>query len=322
MALPALRLPSSDIDKRLERPNGWLERTCGVRYRHVVQDETQEGMAASAATSALQNAGLHIDDIELLLFGAAVGRQPIPATAPLIKKRLGGDGCSFPAYDINATCLSFVAALDQAALYINNGRANHVLVVSSEIASRALPWASAPATAGLFGDGAAAVVVSATNTTTPAWHLGSFHMETYSEGYDDCSLRAGGTRYDFHQNPQDFADNAFFEMNGRSVYRLSARQMPAFIDSLLEKAQWTHSEVDLIVPHQASPHALAHLSRRCGFTESQVYNIVADMGNQIAASIPIALCKAHSEGRLNTGMKVLLLGTSAGISLGGASLLI
>ena len=322
IALPVTRLSSSDIDKRMNVKSGTLERSCGVKYRYIAKGESQEALAAEAAAKALIESGLKVDDIDLLLFGAAVGRQPIPATAPLVKKLLKAEHCAFASYDINATCLSFLVAMDQAALHISVGRAKNVLVVTSEIASRALPWKTASHIAGLFSDGAAACVLSSSDDVLISNRISSFHMETFSEGYDYCSLQSGGTRYDVHENPEEFIQHAYFEMNGKALYKLSCERMPGFIDRLLKKANWNRSDIDLVVPHQASPHALAHLSKRCGFGADRVFNIVSDIGNQVAASIPIALFKARAEGRLHDGMKVLLLGTSAGVSLGGASLTI
>lgn len=320
--LPRTVVASRTFDAKYGLGDGWLERNCGVRQRHVVgAGETQEQMGADAARAAVADAGIDAEQIDLLLFGAAVGRQPIPATAPLIKQQLGLIASACPAYDVNATCLSALVALDVAALHICAGRAKTVLVVTSEIASRALPWDTDPRTAGLFGDGAAALVVTAGDANA-RYTLGPVHMETYAEGYDYCELRAGGTRYDFHAEHDAFAANAWFEMKGAALYRLSSEAAPAFIARLLDQAGWRQDEVDLVVPHQASAHALAHIVKRCGFAAERVVDLVADIGNQVAASWPIALYKAREAGRLQPGMKVLVLGTSAGVSLGGAALVI
>ena len=322
MALPQRLVPSSEIDQRLGKPDGWLEAACGVASRAVASaGETQEVMASAAARAALRDAGLRLDDIDLLLFGASVGRQPIPATAALVKRELGGARLSFPAYDVNATCLSALVALDIAALQVTAKRAKHVLVVVSEIASRALPWRDAPDTAGLFGDGAAAFVVSAAGSgEKPGWRLGGFHMETYAEGYDACTLASGGTGIDFHADPDAFARNAYFRMDGKALYRITAAALPGFLDRILGNAGLERADIDLVVPHQASPHALAHIIRRGGFPPDRVFDRVRTIGNQVAASIPVALCMAREEGRIQTGMRVLLVGTSAGVSLAGAIL--
>ena len=321
VSLPQTILTSSEIDRRLGQREGVVFRTSGVAARPILSGtESQEGMAAKAAVLALEEANLKPADLDLLLFAAAVGRQPIPATAPLVKRELGAEGLRFPAYDINATCLSALAALDLAAMHIGAGRARHVLVVASEVSSRALPWATDPSTASLFGDGAAAMVLSAADTGRPGPRFGGFLMETYAEGYEACQLPAGGTRLNFHDDHEAFARNAFFQMDGRKLYKLSSAAMPGFLDRLLAGVGWSRGDVDLVVPHQASPHALAHISRRCGFDRHKVFDCVAEMGNLVAASLPTALHLARERGRIEPGMKVLLIGTSAGVSLGGAVL--
>lgn len=322
LGLPSREVSSAEIDRRLGKPEGWLERACGVARRPVAAPEdTQEGMGAAAARAALKDAGLGLADIDLMLFGASVGRQPIPGTAPLIKRELGGNRLPFPAYDVNATCLSALVALDLAGLQIAAGRARHVLVVTSEIASRALPWADAPETAGLFGDGAAAFVVSSAGAQSgTGLRFGGFHMETFSEGYDACTLAAGGTGIDFHADPAAFARNAWFRMDGKALYRITAAALPGFLDRLLGQCGLTRSDIDLVVPHQASPHALAHIIRRGGFSAEHVFDRVRTLGNQVAASLPVALNLARAEGRIAPGMRLMLIGTSAGVSLGGAIL--
>jgi len=278
-------------------------------------------MAAAAAQAALRDAGLDLASVDLLLFGAAVGRQPIPATAPLVKRELGGAALAFAAYDVNATCLSALVAMDLAALHIAAGRARHVLVVTSEIASRALPWHDAPDTAGLFGDGAAAFVMSAAGEGRSGRpRFGAFHMETFAEGYEACTLGSGGTGIDYHGDPEGFARSAYFRMDGKALYRVTAAALPGFLDRLLGQAGLRREDIDLVVPHQASPHALAHIIRRGGFAPERVFDRVRTIGNQVAASIPVALNLAAVDGRLQPGMRVLLIGTSAGVSLGGAIL--
>lgn len=321
-ALPAQNVASADIDARLGKPAGWLEAACGVASRPVAgEGETQESLGVAAALAALKDAGLAVEDIGLLLFGASVGRQPIPATAALIKREMGAAHLAFPAYDVNATCLSALVAMDLAALQLTAGRAKHILVVTSEIASRALPWQDAPETAGLFGDGAAAMILSASGAGDgPGARFGGFHMETYAQGYEACTLAAGGTGIDYHADPEAFARNAYFRMDGKALYRITAAALPGFLDRLLAQSGLARNDIDLVVPHQASPHALAHIIRRGGFAPDRVFDRVRSIGNQVAASIPVALSLARDAGRVQPGMRILLVGTSAGVSLAGAIL--
>lgn len=312
-------LTSAEIDTRIGKPAGWLEGASGVICRPVLAEgETQESLALAAARLALADARLDASAIDLLLFASAVGRQPIPSTATLLKRELGLAHCASPAFDVNATCLSAVAAMEVAALYIGAGRARHVLIVASEIATRALPWADDPATAALFGDGAAALVLGPAQSS--GLHLREVSIETWAEGYDYCALPAGGTRYDFHTNRAAFEANALFRMDGHALFKLTRNRLPGFIDRLLALTGWHQDEVDLVIPHQASPLALEHMVRKCGFARDRVVSTVAHTGNLVAASIPMTLDTARREGRVSAGSKVLLIGTSAGVSIGGATL--
>lgn len=305
------------IEAELGLPPGSLERASGVTRRYVCTTESQIDLAVLACEAALQNAGLAADQIGLVISGSAVPYQPIPATAPLVMRGLGlADGAA-AAFDVNSTCLSFLTAFEVAARQIAAGEVQHALVVSSEVASRALPWDSDPETAALFGDGAAAAVLSA---STGDAKVVTALLRTYPSAYDACGIGAGGTRFDYRQEADAFAAYSQFAMDGKALFRLTALQFRPFVDQLLARAGWRKDEVDLVVPHQASPAALAHMVRQCGFADDQVINVAADYGNQIAASIPFALDLARQGGRMPAGAKVVFLGTSAGVSFGGMAL--
>lgn len=151
---PHNRVLTAKIAADLNLAQGRLERATGVQARYVCADEDQISLATAACRAALDAAAMQADQIDLLIFAAAVPYQPIPATAPLVMRELGIADGRAAAFDVNATCLGFVSGLDIAARQIATQAARHVLVVSAEIASRALPWADDPETAALFGDGA------------------------------------------------------------------------------------------------------------------------------------------------------------------------
>lgn len=316
--LPSKRVLSSSLDHDLGRKTGKTEQRTGVYSRPVVTFESSSSMAVAAAKAALENAQIAATHIELILSACAVPEQPIPAMAPLIQAGLGLGNSGIATFDINASCLSFVAAFDLAATMIEAGRLQNVLIVSSEIASRALPWSTDPDTAAMFGDGAAAAILSASHGQVGG--LVASHFETWSEGYRDCELPSGGTRFDFHNDLLEFSDGAQFHMDGRAAYKLAAKTIQPFFDKLLTKAGWKLSEVDVVVPHQASRGALDHLVAKLGIPRAKIIDIIADHGNQIAASIPMALDHAMKTSRILSGMKVLVVGTSAGFSLGGLCL--
>ncbi|MDA7423294.1 3-oxoacyl-ACP synthase III family protein [Thalassococcus lentus] len=317
-ALPQKGLDSETLDKMHGLKTGWLRRKSGVAFRHLCTDEDQIDLAVLAAQRAMEDARVEIDNIDLILSGSAIPYQSLPATAPLIMQRLGAKGGAAAAFDVNATCLSFVTALDLAAGRIALGQSKRALVISSEIASRALPWQKQPDVAALFGDGAAAAVVSAPLHNEAG--IRASLVRTHPAAYDACQIGAGGTRIDYHRNPKEFAENALFRMDGKALFKVTRRHFPAFVETLLDKAGWRKSDVDVVVPHQASPHALSHMSRKMGFRQGSVMNVAEQLGNQIAASIPTVLDIARREGRIVKGSKVLLLGTSAGVSFGGMAI--
>ncbi|MAT87112.1 MAG: 3-oxoacyl-ACP synthase, partial [Aestuariivita sp.] len=158
-ALPRRSIDCSELDQTWGV--GDQVAATGVRRRFYCEDETQVELASLACQRALQSAGCQSDEIELIISGASVPYQPIPAMAPLIMRKLGLADGTAAAFDLNSTCLSFLTSLDVAARMISGGAAQRALVVSSEVASRALPWDEHPETAALFGDGAAAAVIGA-----------------------------------------------------------------------------------------------------------------------------------------------------------------
>jgi len=310
-------LPSAELDARYSRPDGWFEARTGIASRPVCRNADQVGMAVAASRKALEDAGVDAAQIGLVLFAASVPYQPIPATAPLVQRGLGIADGACAAFDVNATCLGFVAACDIAASFIGSGRCRHALVVASEVASRALPWDDDPETAALFGDGAAAAVLSASRKESG---FVAFRLETRPSAWEDCQLPSGGTRHDLRADREAFEAGSLFRMDGKALYRHTAEHFDGFVGRLLAGAGWAREEVDIVVPHQASALALRHLSARCGFPREKIVDVIATTGNQVAASLPGVLDHARRSGLLRPGVKCLMLGTAAGLSFGGAAM--
>lgn len=311
-ALPANAVSADELDRQHGLAPGTIAQTTGVRTRYYCGEEDQIDLAVQAAQKAMKAASLDANDIDMIISAAAVPYQPIPATAPLIQQGLGiADGACFGT-DVNTTCLSFPMALHLAEGHLR-GRDANILIVASEVASRGLPWAHQPEVAGLFGDGAGAVVVG----RGPGAGIKAAHFATYPALYDACQLGAGGTRFDFDQDPDAFAAHSKFAMDGKALFRITAKHFGGFVDDLFTKADTSHDQITRVIAHQASPGALAHLIRVCGFAPDQVVNIAADVGNQIAASIPFVLDHAVENGLVKQRDRIALLGTSAGVSFGG-----
>ncbi len=313
--LPRQYRESEEFDRRWNKPAGWTRRHVGiVRRPYAGADETSSMMGAAAARQALDAAGLAAGEVDVVVSACSVMEQAIPCSAALIHRRLGLADSGIPAFDVNATCLSFLAALDLLSTAIAAGRYRRALIVSSEIATAGLDWDD-PDTAPLFGDGAAAVVVAA-DPEGASW-LSAAHMETWSEGTEHCRVRAGGTRLRIDDDLDAFRAAARFEMSGKPTYRLAAQKLPAFMDALLARAGLRLEQLRRIVPHQASAKALRHLEVALRLPPAALVRIIETHGNQMAASIPLALHHAIGEGLIERGDHVALVGSGAGLSLGG-----
>ena len=305
--------PSEALDATYRQPPGWTRQTFGIAARGVAApDETTSVMAAAAARQALAESGWADGAFDVLLGACGVMEQPIPGVSVMAQQALGLGGSGIAAFDINQTCLSFLTALDVAAMGFAGGRWRRALIVSSDIASAGLDMAT-PAASAIFGDGAAAACVEATSDPDgPALLARGF--ETYGEGRDLCSLRAGGTRIRAEAGYEALLAGSRFQMDAFGIFKAAARRLPPLIDRVLGDAGLDRETVDVVVPHQASAPGLEHVRKLMGGDPSRVIDIFADHGNQIAASLPAALVHARDAGRLAPGKTVLLLGTAAGIS--------
>lgn len=268
-------------------------------------------MAAAAAVDALSAAAWSPASLDVLIGGCSVMEQPIPGTAIMVQRRLGVGGAGATAFDVNATCLSGLLAFDLATTGVAAGRWRRALVVTADVPSAAVDQADV--TLGpIFGDGAAALLIGA----GPSRVLAS-RFESYGDHTDLCRLDAGGTRLDPRADPAAFLAAARFRMEGPALYRTTARLFPGFLERLLDAAAVTKDAIDLVVPHQASAAALHHLRRVMGGAPERVIDIFPNHGNQVATSLPHALHIAATGGRLRPGATVLLVGSAAGITLGG-----
>ena len=320
-AEPATRLPSLELDRRHGLEPGTIEQLTGVRERAVSTTETLIDVAADAARAALRDAGREPAGVDCLIFASAVAHQPIPTTAVLLKRALGFDALPTPAFDVNATCLGFFVALDVAAALIAAGRYRHILVVAAERPDGALDWRQ-PATAGIFGGGAGAAVLAASDSRDAGDATGSgilaLAFENYTEGADACVIRSGGTNSDPRGDFDAFLDGWRFEMEGPIAYRLSAQYFPALVERVLVEARVRMDDIDVVIAHQASAAALELMLRRLGIPRDKQLNLFAEHGNQVSASIPFVLAQAKARGLIGDGKLALVLGTAAGITLGAA----
>ncbi|PYI55503.1 beta-ketoacyl-ACP synthase III [Paenibacillus flagellatus] len=316
--VPKRRVSDTEMDRALGVPEGWSRQKTNVIERYFIEDETASQMGAKAAYAALESAGLTFADIDCLVCTSGTMEQPIPCTAALIQEAMGQPHAGVPAFDINTTCLSFVAGLDVMSYMVAAGRYRYVLLVSTEVASKGLNWRHKESAA-LFGDGAAAAVIGPAGAEEPSKLLYA-RMETYSAGARYSEIRGGGSALHASAYSADTADRFLFDMQGDALFRMASQKLPAFLDKLLAGAGCGLDSVKLVVPHQGSAMAMRLLARKLGIADDRLMSITPDHGNTIAASIPMGLHEAIRQRRIERGDRVLLIGTSAGLSLGGVVL--
>lgn len=313
--LPQNLVTSDEIDRKLGVRPGWTLKKTNVKERYFAGHETASQMGAKAAAAALQAANLTFEDIDCLICTSGTSEQPIPCTAALIQYEMGQGHSGIPAFDINTTCLSFVAGLDVVSYMLDAGRYRKVLLVSSEIASIGLNWADKESAA-LFGDGAVALVVGQSEAGSSSKIIYSA-LETYGDGARLSEIRGGGSKLHAREHSTRTEKEYLFRMDGTGIFRMASKLMPSFVDRLMTGAGLRMQDMDLIIPHQGSAMAVRLLGRKLGIADHQLMSITHNHGNTIAASIPMGLHEAIVQGRIQRGDRVLLLGTSAGLSLGG-----
>lgn len=316
--LPERVVLSEDFEKEHGIEAGWALSMSGVRERHFANEkETCSYMGARALERALESTGLKFEDLDAVVGASGSYDHPIPYNACLITREMGYDDAGTPCFDIDSTCLSFVTALDVVSYLIEAGRYKTVAIVTSEIASKSLnPKERESAT--LLGDGSAAFIITKTPEGESSKIIAA-EMQTFSKGAFHTSVKGGGNVIhpnDPNRQPEDFT----FHMKGRAILEMSFEKLPGFFTKLFTKAGFPLTELKLLVPHQASKYALQSAKQFLGLKDEQFYINLETHGNCIAASIPMAFHDALQEGRVQRGDKVALIGTAAGLSLGGVVL--
>lgn len=316
-AVPSRCVTSDELDDRLKLPAGTVARRSGISRRFHSIEETAAELAVIACERALDDAGLDWDDVDCLVAASATMDQALPFNAALVLAR-ARPRTPMAAFDVGASCLSFIAALDTLSYAVADGRYRSVLIVSADIATFALDWSSLDHST-IFGDGAAAVVIRRSDGDETSTIIGA-KMTTYAEGAELCRISAGGSRFHPRRALGTFDDRTLFQMDGARLFRFVAKRLSAFIDAFTNEVDLSLGAFDIVVPHQASRLAIDHVSRRLGLDPARVVDIFAEYGNQVAASLPTAFHLAVGSGAIQRGQLILLLGTGAGVTIGALAL--
>lgn len=315
ISVPETPVTSSELDVRLGKPKGYVEKRSGIiRRYHADYTASQAELAAQALHNALNTGSLLPSSVDLLICASAVAIQALPCSAVHILK-----AARMPAgiagFDINSSCVSFICALEVAAGLLNTGAYRRIAIVSADIASRGLDWNHEESSL-IFGDGAACAIVERGNGKSG---ILTTLIETYPEGSQFCEIPAGGTR----RNPRaGMSEHDFlFHMQGKPLFKYASSLIDGYFARLLQKSKLTLADIVTVVPHQASHLSLEHMRKRLHVPESALIDIYRDYGNQVSASIPTALHHAITTRRFIPANPVMLIGTAAGLTLAGMVLL-
>lgn len=309
--VPPHRVPSADLEREVDRPEGWCKRYQGVEERRWVENETASFMGAEAVREAVQDANLELPDVDALIHVSSYPEQMVPDGSALILRELGLGESGVAGFSMHTTCLSFLTAFDVASCLIAIGRWSRVAIVSSEISSAALDR-SDPDTYTLLGDGAAAAILVRSGEGEASCVHGAVHR-TYASGAEHARLYLG-TRIKPLGSPR--REDLVFHMEGKRILRSGEKHAPAMLEALFQQSGVRLDEIALAVTHQASKIALDFLA--LNVSEHRLLRIIDRYGNCASASIPMALYEGIKTQRMKRGDKVLITGPAgAGMNVGG-----
>lgn len=303
-ALPKRIMTNADISKIVDTSHDWIVGRTGIHQRHIADDsETTRTLAVDASRKAIAAAGLSASDIDLIVLATSTPDNTFPATATLVQADLGITQGS--AFDLQAVCSGFVYALVTADSMLRAGHARHALVIGSETFSRILDWTDR-ATCVLFGDGAGAMVLSASDKDDGRGILAS---KLRADGrYNDKLYVDGG--------PSTTKTVGFLRMEGKEVFKHAVGNIAGVMADVMSSAGISAADVDWFVPHQANKRILDGVARKLGIDERKIVVTLQDHGNTSAASVPLAFDTATRDGRIKPGQLVLMEAMGGGFTWG------
>jgi 3-oxoacyl-[acyl-carrier-protein] synthase III len=310
--LPPRRVSNADLaaqlaEKGVETSDEWIVARTGIRARHFAEaDVTSSDLGFEAATRALAAAGIDATAIDLIIVATSTPDMVFPSAACIVQNKLGIAGCT--AFDIQAVCSGFVYALTVADAMIKVGAAQRALVIGAEVFSRILDF-SDRTTCVLFGDGAGAVVLEASET--PGILASDLHADGRHVGILCVPGQVSGGKV---------LGDPFLKMDGKAVFKLAVGVLESSARTVLEKAGKSESDIDWLIPHQANIRIMQSTARKLQLAPEKLVVTVDEHGNTSAASIPLALDVAVREGKVKPGDTVLLEGVGGGFTWGAVLL--
>ena len=306
--LPGNPVTNDDLAARgIETNDEWIVSRTGIRSRHLASPGTTSSeMGLIAAQRALEMAGISATDLDLIVVATSTPDFIFPSTACLIQAKLGNKGAA--AFDVQAVCAGFTYALGIAEKFIRSGSHKKALVIGAEVFSRILDWKDR-GTCVLFGDGAGAVVLDASDK--PGILATAMHADGSQNGILNVPGQICGGQV---------TGDPFLRMDGQAVFKFAVRVLADIADEVCQMAGIQTGDVDWLIPHQANIRIIEATGKKLGVDRNKVIVTVDRHGNTSAASVPLALDEAVRDGRIQRGQKVLVEGVGGGFTWGAALL--
>ena len=304
--LPERIITNEEMSRLVDTSDDWIIERTGIRQRHIAADgQYTSDLAIAAGKRAIADAGLSPADIDMVIVATATPDETFPATAVKVQNGLGITNGA--AFDIQAVCSGFVYGLSVADNLVRGGMSKNLLLIGAETFSRILDWKDR-GTCVLFGDGAGAVVLSAST-------------DAQAGGVIASKLRSDGSKHDLlyvDGGPSTTQTTGKLRMLGKDVFKHAVKNLSDIVDEVFEGTGLSPSDIDWIVPHQANRRILDATARKLGIDPEKVVVTVQDHGNTSAASVPLALERAVHDGRIKRGDLVLLEAMGGGFTWGAS----
>jgi len=305
--LPEKVLTNHDLAKMMDTDDEWIRQRTGISQRHIVgDDELTSDMAVHAAHRALEMAGLTASDMDGIIVATTTPDDTFPSTAATVQRKLGASQAF--AFDVQAVCAGFIYALDVADAMIKSGKAKKIVVIGAEAFSRILDW-NDRSTAVLFGDGAGAVILEASDQAK-GWGILSSVIFTDGRFRDILYVDGGPAR----------GKVGTVKMNGQDVFKHAVEKLASGLDQAIKQSGLQENDIDWLVPHQANKRIITATAKKLSLPLEKVIMTVQDHGNTSAASIPLALDVAVRDGRIQRGQILMFEAIGGGFAWGAVIL--
>lgn len=302
--LPENQLTNFDLESKVNTSDEWITSRTGISSRRIAEKyETPSYMATKAAENALQASGIKANDLDLIIVATSTPEHIFPSVACRVQHELGITNHA-PAFDLSAACSGFLYVLDVARQYIMSGTARHVLVIGSECMSQVMDW-SDRATCILFGDGAGAVVLSASDRT----------------GIMGSVLHASYDKTELLTLPNSiYGVPPYLTMRGNELFKLAVNVMGKVVDEVLDVSQLKKSDIQWLIPHQANMRIIQAIAKKLDLPMSRVITTIAEQGNTSAASVPLALDHSIRTNKIKRDDIILLEAFGGGMTWGAMAI--